>query len=68
MKHEDIKIGEYYVLDDGLSANEIGRKGGVLVFIIGRDPFSGKLVATCDEWGHKVDLLEDDDYQFMERI
>lgn len=67
MKYDDIKIGEYYSLNDGLSKNEQGKEE-LLIFVVGRDPFTGKLVASCDDWMNKVDLLSDDDYQFMEKI
>lgn len=62
MKHNDIKIGEYYKFNYGEPLLE------QLIFIVGRDPFSGKFVASCDVWLNKVDLLEDDDFEFMEKI
>lgn len=62
MTHDEIKIGEYYKMSYSESL------GTQLIFVVGRDPFSGKFVATCDEWLNKVDLLENDDYEVMERI
>lgn len=62
MKHDDIKIGEYYKF------SYMEPLGAQLVFVVGRDPFSGKFVVTCDEWLNKVDLLDHEDYELMERI
>lgn len=63
MKYDDIKVGEYYEFTDSGGDPEI-----LLLFIIGRDPFSGKFVASCDEWLNKVDLLEFEDANLMEKI
>lgn len=62
MKHDEIKIGEYYKLTYGEPLGE------QLIFVVGRDPFSGKFVVSCDKWLNKVDLLEDDDFELMEKI
>lgn len=62
MKYNDIKIGEYYKFS---YMKEFGTQ---LIFVVGRDPFSGKFVVACDEWLNKVDLLDQDDCEFMERI
>lgn len=67
MKYNDIKIGHYYKFNDGLSGNENG-KDELLIFIVGRDPFSLKLVASCPDWMNKVDLVDDNEIQFMEEI
>lgn len=61
MKHDDIKIGEYY------NVNWPNLPKPQLIFVIGRDPFTGKLVATCTDW--KIcDFLKEDDFDLMEPI
>lgn len=62
MKYNEIKIGEYYQFSYGEPL------GTQLIFVVGRDPFSGKLVVSCDEWLNKVDLLDYDDAELMEKI
>jgi hypothetical protein len=64
MKYDDVKIGEYYKY----------RWGGkdypeVLLYIVGRDPFTGRLVGACREWKEiQVDTLGDVAFELMEPI
>lgn len=63
MKYDDVKIGEYYKFSwplDYFAPN--------LVFVVGRDPFTGRYVATCKEWLNHVDLLDDEDISWLEPL
>lgn len=62
MNYNEIKIGEYYQFSYGEPLDT------QLVFVVGWDPFSGKLVVTCDEWLNKVDFLDYEDAELMEKI
>lgn len=69
MKYDDIKIGEYYNYNySDATPGPFKNSFSQLVFIVGRDPFTGGFVATCDKWEHKVSILEDDDFKYMEKI
>lgn len=61
MKYNDIKAGEYYKWKNEFT--------GIteLIFVIGRDPFSGQFVATCKFW-EKSAFLYDYDFKNMEPI
>lgn len=61
MKHDDIKIGEYYKWTD--------IDGSVyLMYVVGREPFKGYLVGACDAWPQGVDILTEYDFDQMEII
>ncbi len=64
MKHEEIKVGEYYRIKDIWGI----REDMVLVFVVGRDPFTGKFIVTCKDWEMGMDFLEDEEIETMERI
>lgn len=64
MKHDDIKIGEYYKYNEIVHVNPTS----YLIYIVGRDPFTGKLIATSDVWLSGVDVLDDFDFELMEPI
>lgn len=61
MQHNDIKIGNYY---------KYKQRNGLwdLLFVLGRDPFTGKFVATSDAWPNAAVLLGDVDLTMMESI
>lgn len=61
MQHNDIKIGEYYKYKHSPNSKD-------LIFVVGRDPFSSRYVATSNAWGHTAVLLSDADYNLMEPI
>lgn len=64
MKYEEIKSGEYYRIKDIWGI----REEPILVFVVGRDPFTGKFVITCKDWAMGLDFLEDDELEGMEKI
>lgn len=59
MNYKDIKINYYYIYDDPLDDQSY------LVYVIGRDAFSGNLVFSSNEWLNKVDLIDEEDAQYM---
>lgn len=61
MKHDDIQLNTYYKYNEP-------NIDPYLIYIIGRDPFSGRLVATSKDWLMSADLLDDTDIEFMESI
>lgn len=64
MKRDDVKIGEYYKWNWDATSH-----GPDLLFAIGRDPFTGKLVFSCKDWNQGVDFIDDDeDFEMIEPI
>lgn len=65
MKYNDIKIGEYYKFTWN---DDDENKRTDLIFVIGRNPFNGKLVVSCKAWSPGLSHIDDEDLQYMEKI
>lgn len=63
MKYSDIKVNNYYIYNDPIAEDK-----RYLVYIVGRDRFTGKYVASSPEWINGVDLLEDHEFEYLKEF